>query len=353
MLPPRDLNPLATRYRKNILDMEAYATNRRGEVTPLQRAMLNRQVMQQIVSACGFMLLGAAAPLYFVAATIFGGQDTAGLEPIWLLVFGVTLIVGVPGIVHGVRLLKLVSAARQEMADNEIVQGDGEVRWVGDIYAAFADGQRLKSIYPRLGLRPSRYQFCYLRRSQWLLSAELLLPSDKVDAAVEMQRVLAVTNRFCMDDLQANRAGHMTTRQRFRLWLPAPHSAPYNRRFADPERSPQVFYGTIISIGLLVLLGLRGIPLIFLTLFLIFRLTVLIDNLTGHVEMVEGRGQREKPHSRYDGYQYVLGGLRFRVSGQAYNALIVGQRYRIYYARYSKKLLSIEPVTETIANHSI
>lgn len=342
MLPASDLNPLASRFRKNILDVEAFAANRRGEFTPLQRAMLNRQVMQQIVSACGFMLLGAAAPLFFAAATILGGQGIAGLEPICLLVFGVTLIVGVPGIVRGMRMLKLVSVARQEMAANEIMQSDGEVRWIGDIYAAFVDGQRLKPIYPRLGLRPGRYQFSYLSRSQWLLSAELLMPADDSDAAIEMQRVLAVTNHFRMDDLRANCNGRMTTRQRFRLWLPAPHSAPVNRRFADPQRSPQVFYGTIISIGLLLLLGLRGIPFIFLTLFLIFRLTVLIDTLTGHVEMVEGRGQREKPHSRYDGYQYLLGGLRFRVSGQAYNALIVGRRYRVHYARYSKRLLSIE-----------
>jgi hypothetical protein len=315
-------------------------------MTPLQHAMLNRQLMQQGVSGCGFLLLGAAAPLFFATATIFGNQSPVGLEPIWLLVFGITLFVGLPGIMRGVRRLKLVNAARQEMTAYEIVQSDGEVRWIGDIYAAFVDGQRLKPVYPRLDLHPGRYQFCYLYRSQWLLSAELLMPGDNFDAAVEMQRVLAVTNRFCMDDLQANHQEHMTTRQRFRLWLPAPHSAPFSRNTVDARRSPQVYYGVIISIGLLLLLGWRGIPLIFVALFLIFRLTVFLDTLTGHVEVVEGHGQREKPHSRYDGYRYLLGGLRFRVSGQAYNAFVVGQRYRAYYARYSKKLLSIEPLLD-------
>ncbi len=342
MLPVSDPNPLASRYRKNILDVEAFAVNRRGEVTPLQRAMLNRQVMQQIVSACGFILLGAAAPLFFATATIFGRPGTVGLEPIWLLVFGVTLIVGVPGIARGVRLLKLVRAAREEMAANEIIQSVGEVRWIGDIYAAFVDGQRLKPIYPRLGLRPGKYHFSYLRQSRWLLSAEKMAIRDDFDSITEMQHILAVTNRFSPEDLEANREGRITTWQRFRLWLPAPPSASYSRNVVDAQRSPQAFYGTVISIGLLILLGWRGIPLIFLALLLIFRLTVFFDTSTGHVDVVEGRGQREKPHSRYDGYQYILGGQRFRVSGQAYNALIVGQRYRVYYARYSKRLLSIE-----------
>jgi hypothetical protein len=345
MLPASDLNPLASRHRKNILDVEAFAANRCGEFTSLQRAMLNRKLMQQGVSACGFILLGATAPLFFAVATIFGERGTAGLELIWLLVFGITVLAGAPGIVRGVRMLRSLNTARQELAANEIGQDDGEVRWIGDIYAPFVDGQRLKPVYPRLGLRPGQYQFCYLRRSQWLLSAELLMPGDNFDAAVEVQRVLAVTNRFRMDDLHENCAGRMAMRQRFRLWLPAPHSWPYSGRI-EAQRSPQLFYGTIISIGLLLFLGLYGIPLIFVVLFLIFRLTVLIDTLTGHVEVIEGRGQREKPHSRYDGYRYLLGGLRFRVSGQAYNALIVGQRYRIYYARYSKRLLSIEPLLD-------
>jgi hypothetical protein len=34
--------------------------------------------------------------------------------------------------------------------------------------------------------------------------------------------------------------------------------------------------------------------------------------------------------------------MRFEVSRQAYNALIVGKHYRVYYAPFSKKLLSIE-----------
>ncbi len=351
MLPASDLSPLVSRYHKNTLDVEAFATNQRGEITPLQRAMLNRQLMQQSVSACGFMLLGAVVPLFFAVATILGGQVNAGFEPIWLVVFSVTLIVGIPGIARGMRMFRLLNAARQELAAEEIAQDDGEVRWIGDIYAAFVVDQRLKPIYPLLGLRPGRYQFCYLRRSQWLLSAELLMPSDNYDAAVEMQQVLAMTNHFHMDDLQANCDGRMTPRQRIRLWLPAPHSAPYSRNVVNVQRSPQVFYGVIISIGLLLLLGWRGIPLIVVALFLIFRLTVLLDTLTGHIEVIEGRGHREKPRSRYDGYQYLMGGLRFRVSGQAYNALIVGHQYRVYYARFSKRLLSIEPIMEN-TNHT-
>ena len=347
-LPPNDPNSIKPRRkhpRRNFLDANEVAANKRGEITPTQHASLRYELIRQGLTAVVFMGLGIGLPLYPIAAGLFTPYHGSPQDVLWLITLaGGAVLLGLPGIVQGVRLFRSLGAARQEIAASEIDQAEGEVKWTGDIYAAFVDRRRLKPIYSRLGLRPGQYHFYYLRRSRWLLSAEKMTIRDDFDSITEMQRVLAITNHFSLEDLAANRERHMTTRQRLRLWLPAPRSAPYSRNVLDAQRAPQVFYGTVISIGLLVLLGLRGIPFIFLTLFLIFRLTVLIDTLTGYVEMIEGRGQREKPHSRYDGYQYLLGGQRFRVSSQAHNALIVGQPYRVYYARYSKRLLSIEPL---------
>jgi len=56
------------------------------------------------------------------------------------------------------------------------------------------------------------------------------------------------------------------------------------------------------------------------------------------VAKTEGAGQRQKPQGRGEHHHYVFGNLRFEVSRQAYNALIIGKRYRVYYMPLSKNL---------------
>ncbi len=99
--------------RKNILDVDAFAANQRGELTPLQCITLKQELMQQGLTASAFILLGATVPLFLGVALFMPQGDTVN-APIWLLVLGGALLVGLPGIVRGARRLKLVSAARDE-----------------------------------------------------------------------------------------------------------------------------------------------------------------------------------------------------------------------------------------------
>jgi hypothetical protein len=75
----------------------------------------------------------------------------------------------------------------------------------------------------------------------------------------------------------------------------------------------------------------------------VFRL--IADLLAKRAAVAEGFGNRVKSQNRrYDQHYYELNGLRFEVSGVAYNALIVGMPYRIYFAPHSKVLFSLEPL---------
>ncbi len=333
-LPPNDptsIKPRRKYPRRNFLDADEVAANKRGEITLAQHTALKHELVQQGLTAAAFAALGAGVPLYLVVAGLSTPYGGSWQDAIWLMLFGGAMLLGLPGIVRGVRLFRSLTTARQEMTANEIDQTDGEVRWTGDIYAAFVDQQRLKPIYPRLGLRPGHYHFFHLRQSHWLLSAEKMAIHDDFDSVTEMQHVLAVTNRFSLEDLEANRQGYMTTRQRLRLWLPV------NLLSVAP---------TLIVIGLFACAiwpWLLLVPGIVAGWFLLRRAA---DMTSGQVPSIDGVGQRQKPQRRGDMHKYLFGNLRFAVSGQAYNALITGQRYRVYYARYSKDLLSIEPLAD-------
>ena len=77
-------------------------------------------------------------------------------------------------------------------------------------------------------------------------------------------------------------------------------------------------------------------------LYLIFRTSQ--DVLAGHVATVDGVADRYYDSSDGSPIYYVkVENRRFTVSRQAYNALVPGERYCVYYLLRSKRLASIEP----------
>jgi hypothetical protein len=93
-------------------------------------------------------------------------------------------------------------------------------------------------------------------------------------------------------------------------------------------------------------LVLIGVIVLILSLRLIWSVIVMAGDMwAGRVDQTDGRVTRHVHRARNTRYYtYQVNGLRFRVSMSAYNALIEGREYRIYFAPRSKRLVAIEPI---------
>ena len=157
---------------------------------------------------------------------------------------------------------------------------------------------------------------------------------------------LAQANGFTLEDLQANRQGWMSPRQR----------AGVVRRAVGRFFLLLILAGGIVgavlplvggfSALLLVSLSLVGVAL----LFLIPPANARRQLRDGRVAIMDGVVQCEmKRQSDSDGgytysHYYVINLQQFSVTGAAYHALVPGLRYRVYYLPLLSKLVSIEPL---------
>jgi hypothetical protein len=169
--------------------------------------------------------------------------------------------------------------------------------------------------------------------------------------------VLARTNRFRVEDLAENRQGRLTNAQKFRLW----------RRILQPVL---IFALVLLVFAALFValvavdengyylravlresgwrIGLILLALLFLTVAFLWRSSKLILDLRdGSVASAEGHVAKVfSTYYRGSAMFYVINDLRFKVSNQAYNALVEHVTYRIFYTPRSKFLVSIEPTGE-------
>jgi hypothetical protein len=173
-------------------------------------------------------------------------------------------------------------------------------------------------------------------------------PALDRDGLAELCRALAQTNRFTDADLERNRAGRLSGGQRRAI-------------LGDLWKNLMLTFGLwALSIGLTAFSVIRhdkdplGTLVVALFLVLIGAFTLasgysdLMDCLYGRAEYAVGAGERytrtsHGSHSSHTHYYYRLDTLSFEVSAAAYNALIPGLQYRIYYAPRTVRLLSIEP----------
>lgn len=176
--------------------------------------------------------------------------------------------------------------------------------------------------------------------------------------------VLAQTNKFRVEDLPENRRGLLTGAQKFRLL----------RRMLKPvlifALIGLIFVALFIALAVVdengyylrAVLSQSGWRILLivvmvaaLTIAFLWRSSELILDLRdGRVASAEGHVT--KTMSFYDkggAMFYGLGGMKFAVSNQAYNALIEGTTYRIFYTPRSKFLVSIEPTGTPSGEHGI
>lgn len=281
-----------------LTDRAAVLANKQGTLTEHQRDLLN------LTSALTFWFaLGSAAAIAGIVAWAMTKQ-MAGLPAnaphipayFWIVL---AIAAGAPLLYLGWRALRS-SRIRRELESGTISFEEGRIEWTGRQYRAAASVMGLSSIHGPLNEMPGRYRFYFLPGSRCLLSAEPLDTPQTSRAA--LTEILGKVLGFTKDDLAANGKGSITPTQAARF------------------RSLSILTLIRHSIGRL---GESG----------------------NTVASVQGTCRKTFRYmTRAVIRSCVVNGVRFDVGVLAYNAMVEGETYRVYYTPPTKMILSIEAI---------
>lgn len=325
------------------------AANRSGRLTDGQR----RQAMQVNWVAGCFVIamavfMGSVFGLPFVLAFFQEELEWALVVPgLICLAMGAPIALLVA--IQGVRL----ALTRRDLEAGEVQQADGLVVWRGHRYAAEFPGRAFWSSNTVAGLPPGPYRFYYLPRSGRVLSAQAmpgLMVAETMPggALATLDGVLGQVIGFSAGDIELNRQGQLAPGQRARLL-----AAMFG--FSLLGLGLLAFCGFVawamwtdldgegwaaaLPLGILALIGLLGPVAIGWQIVKMGR-----DLLGGQVVFVDGPVTRSAVRGgKSTSYYYGIGGQKFTVSLQAYEAMVSGQSFRAYYTPHTKRLVGLEP----------
>lgn len=317
--------------------------NQRGRLTLEQQSALEQMAKNQraVVVFWGAMILAVVGLMIFFFWQVAGSDGFLSTPSI--LAIGVVAVGAILLIVFLSGGDVLFSFSRADIENGQVESVVGKVIWTGRRYRMVSDSRKLKSLqYGRTLPPPGDYRFYCLPESGLVLIAEelgLMSASQPKDLLLD---ALASANHFSMDDLQSNREGLLSGGQEIRLFG---YASLQGVMFL---LSAGVFVWIIRGFPLgeelvwSALLGLIGLIVSLRTGWSIVR--VIWDMWNGKIARSDGQVARyihKARNTRY--YTYQVNGLKFYVSQSAYNALIEGREYRVYYAPRSKRLVAIEP----------
>ncbi len=329
-------------------DPASLAANRAGQITPQQRKRVSRlSVLVGLPVLAGaiwfFLVMGIRLP--GVAWETLTTPDESASVSLRLLLALAALFPDL--IVGGVALWACMRLSRwlrleYDLSQSTIAYAEGQVTFSSKGYVAAAAGRRFLALNGNkvVNLAPGAYRFYYLRSSRRLLSAEPLARYTAAQPQAPLLETLASVHGFNLGDLEMNRQGWISARQRSKLL----RSAVLWVVFTLAGTAALLFWGPDdLELGGLVILLLLALLLLYIGY------AHYADMLRGRVAMLEGVVVSNKQSGDEGGhtYHYVIGRESFLVSESAYLALISGLPYRVYYGPKSKKLLSIEPLVNT------
>lgn len=340
-------------------DSDYLSYNRAGEMPPAQAQRLRIRLLPHLFT--GTFLLVALAPFFFCFGTALLPELLT--EPP-LTVFGLAFVLiflltfGLGGVSAGWRPL----LGMLDLAGSRVEQADGRLIWRGRDYRGAVEGRSDLHLLPGDERQPGAYRFYFLPRSGYIINAErLFLGGAESDALVELRRALEDEFNFTEDDLAENRSGRLSPRQRTALLFLQLRNALLWAPFlllglAFAVLFPFFFIlqplwqGEHVEVGAWVG-GLIG--LIFGSVFALViglsGINVVRDLLGGAVQSIEGHVDKQiitggGRRNRSTRYYYMLNGRRFLVNRTAYNALVEGRPYRLYFLPRSRQLVSVEPL---------
>ncbi len=335
----------------NPTDPQFIAANRRGELTAEQRIAFQWAIQ---INWAGLIASLIIVPLVFAGALFaIWTTDIRRQTPlfVYLLILGffgfIMLIATIP------QVWNLVNVFRARRDLNERVEMlDGQMRWLRNQYVAEVPGRRLRLLNSSTGLLPGSYRFYFLPNTGWLLAAERVTPPGGDDPRAELLNVLAQVHGFNPEALEVNRQGRLAFAQQFKLFL----AIVMNCLWFSLAVAFIGFFAWLIAGSArqgntqMIILLVGGAIAIAVLLFFLWKIAQLgIDMVRGQAALEEGAAQKtytvtRTRHGTSITHYYQLGKLKFKVSKAAYNALVEGAMYRLYYAPLSKTLIAIEPI---------
>ena len=251
---------------------------------------------------------------------------------------------------------------------------EGRVEFRQGHYQPEANGKTLQSVFGDAhNLMPGPYVFYCAKHSRWILSVEkagtgasqavadlaasdvggILAAGSAVAAGIdlaEVQRALGMTLGFSTPDLELNRQGRISRRQRKYLWKDM-RSQLYGAVLGGGFAGGLILYGPILhpEKKMLPFFVAAGFGVLAALMSLKGLVSAFADSTSGAVKSAEGKVTRYSQstgsgRSSRTSYYFALGDLNFSVSNAAYEAMIEGLTYRAFYLPRTRTLLALEPL---------
>ncbi len=317
------------------------AANRTSQFSDQQRKRLRNNLWGLGCGTAGFLAL-LALLFIFVVAELLSADLTQFDSDLWFTAACLGAVgLGLLGLAgwFGWRL----ALTWQDVSEARIEQGDGEVAWRGSNYRAEIQSRKLTTT--DVSLAPGPYRFYYLPRTGRVLSAEKLALGAGGSADDALRTALAQALKFRLEGLADWRNGRLGEAGAALLrsaWISAGVMVLALGGFLAvfvfailEDNSNESWVALLPSaiVGAVILAMVWG------------AVNVTRDVMDDRVVSIRGRVRRlVRRSSKSTTYYYVLDKLQFVVSGAAYNALIEGREYQMYYLPRAKKLIGIEPV---------
>jgi hypothetical protein len=338
----------------NLLDAADVEANRRSQITPAQDKRLNSMAMGNKGFSALFLPLIFLAIFFFILfGTLMDGSSFG-----WFMLIPLLFIV-----FFSLGLVKALYGWWQNSARLKVDRANNVIRsLIGELtfdrkkgYIFQAQGDQVLVIPPSNnlgGLLPGvRYNVFYLPESGFILSAERAGETSQALIRVALSNILAQTNNFTLEDLQANQMGEITGSQRKRgasKIISGLVIIAFSLAFAIIFFLPFITgNGSSINDGVILII-IGGFIAIFGSIGAWMVLNAILDLTATTPEMVEGMGHkvsRRKSSGRSSRtvYYYVIGQSEFEVPKKAFDAFIENIEYRVYFTPRTKTLISIEP----------
>ncbi|HET7842113.1 MAG TPA: hypothetical protein VFM21_10930 [Terriglobia bacterium] len=344
--------------RTGIHDAAFLAMNREGKIAPEQKQALINSSASTHGTLLAFLIWGAAT----VVIVLQFGQPIQRMgrtgEILGMAIIVGVLIVSFLLVAALFRVLERVRWIRVRVQPRE-----GKVEFRNGHYHPTANGKILRSVFnDETSLSPGHYVFYCPHRSSWILSAESTANaaaiaegkpaagSAGVDLA-EVQRALSLTLGFGAEDLELNRRGRTSRRQRRMLYREI-RSEIYGATLGAGFAAALIIYGPVLhpEKPMLPFFVAAGFGALAVAMSLKGLSAGLADVFARSVKSAEGQVGRYtrssgSGRSSHTVHYYSLGDLNFSVGSAAYEALIEGLTYRVFYLPRTKMLIGIEPIS--------
>ena len=327
-------------------------SNKTGRLTPDQQTALKKGVRQQwwrvVLWVFVLLVLCGAFSLFFYALISGGDLESSQQGP----ALGAAFAISIALLVLGAFLfpdLRLVLASG-DIEAGQVDSVSGKIVWTRRRYQVVSDSRTLRTVRGNVSMPPpGAYRFYCLPNSGLVIQAELVESASSGNSNDLLLDALSQAHRFSIDDLAENRRGFLTGGQTLRLIgyiigqgvlflaVAAFAAGLYFSMTTSSTNSEDLVWISVFGIMVLIF-GLGAVWNV---------LKALIDLFTRTVSNEEGfvmRREHRTRNGRY--YTYQIKSLKFRVSRTAFQALVDGWEYRVYYSPRSKRLLAIEPLRQ-------